>query len=119
MIVECVTTAAIIFLMAFIFLRAGRANYAVATLPLATVPVVHIVAAWCAKYFAQILATREGLVIICADLLALVSSCILYGVFVNTLSTKGSRQTYLICCGAFSLIFAFILIRGVVDTLLV
>lgn len=119
MVVECVTTAAIIILMAFIFLRAGRTNYSVATLPLATVPAFHVIATWCAKYFASLLDTRLGLVIICADLLALVISCILYGVFANTLSSKRSRKTYLICCGAFSLIFTFILIRGVVDRHLV
>ena len=116
MVVECVTTAAIILLIAFTFLRAGRTNYAVAALPLALVPAVHVLAGFCAKYFAQLLGARTGIVILCADLLALVVSCILYGVFVNAISSKRSRKTYLICCGAFSLIFTFLLIRGVVDT---
>lgn len=116
MVVECITTAAIILLIAFTFLRAGRTNYAVAVLPLALVPVVHVIADWCAKYFAQLLGARVGLIILCVDLLGLVISCILYGVFVNTISSKGSRKTYLICCGAFSVIFTFLLMRGVVDT---
>ncbi len=119
MVVECITTAAIILLIVFVFLRAGRGNYALAVLPLAIVPVVHVIVIWCARYFAQLLSTRVGLVILWVDLLALVISCILYGVFVNAISSKGSRKTYLICCGGFSLIFTFLLIRGVVDTHLI
>ena len=51
MVIECITIILIILMISFIFLRSKRENYALVTLPLISVPLLHLVGQFIIYFF--------------------------------------------------------------------
>ena len=113
MLVECICIILIICLMAVIFLRAHRKEYALTTLPLLILPLLHIFGLWLARPISgKVPLDPEG-VVIALDALALVISCTALGFFSHQISAKKPRIVYMICCCGFVTILTWVLITGI------
>lgn len=103
MVVESFAIILVILLMAFIYLRSGKKNYGLAVLPLALVPFANgsfIV-------ITDSVVPISGTLAICymiVAVLALVVSCILYGLLSKNLIGKIAQRVYLCLCGGFTVI---------------
>lgn len=115
MLVECICIILIIALMSVIFLRAHRKDFAVTTLPLLILPLLHIFSLALSKPLSGPLPLDGNGITIAIDALGLVISCTAFGFFSNRIASKRSRMGYLICCGGFVTILTWVLIS---DTLM-
>ncbi len=113
MLVECISIVMIIFLMAVVFLRAHRKDYAVTTLPLLILPLLHIFSLWVAEPISKLFPLEPAGVTVAIDATALIISCTALGVFSNRITAKRPRRIYLILCGVFVTILTWVLISNV------
>lgn len=103
MVVESISIMVIFLVMVFIFLRAGKKTYAIATAPLLLVPAFQIAANFLSK---NVSIEMETLVLI----VGLAVSLVLIGVISSILKDKKARLVYILLCGGFSTTLAIIFI---------
>ena len=114
MIVESFAIIAIIFAMAFIFLRAGKKTYAYGILPLLLLPVMQICMKYITGFLTSFLPFSAINIKVCIIFITLIVACILMGFTGSKLNKTGGRTMYLIICCLFTLVLAMIF---VLDTL--
>lgn len=112
MLVECISIVMIILLMAVVFLRAHRKDYAVTTLPLLILPLLHIFSLWAAKPISRIFPLEPAGVMVAIDATALIISCTALGFFSHRITAKKPRMVYLLFCGIFVTILTWVLISN-------
>jgi hypothetical protein len=109
MIVECLSIVAILLAIIIIFVRTGKTKYAITTLPLILVPLLHILFVIVAPDLSNALSFDKKFLIVALDITNLIISCILLGALSHKITTKRTRITYLISCGAFLVILSWVL----------
>ena len=112
MVAECFAIIIIVLAICLIYLRAGRAAYAIAVIPLAFVPAVHLLAQALSKQAQKLLPLTALEIHIAADLLAALIACLCFGIFSTRFTDKGNRRAYLITCAAFTIIFTGVLFKS-------
>lgn len=113
MLVESFAVIAVVFALAFAFLRAGKKDYATGILPLLILPVVHIFLSYIADFFSSLLHAKYNTVAVCILVLALIASCILIGLCGGRFSKKSHRTVYFIICGIFALVLSMFFILNI------
>ncbi len=113
MLVESLAVIAVVFALAFTFLRAGKKDYATGMLPLLILPAVNIFLSYIAKFFSDILNVQYNTVAICVLVLALIASCIMIGLCGGNISRKSHRTVYFIICGIFALVLSMFFILNI------
>lgn len=108
----CWATAIILGVMSLVFWRSKKNGYALAVLPMAIPPLVHMFSGILARGleltlpFASPFQTR-----IVIDLIAAIVSCVLIGIISQFIyETKKGKTIFVICCSIFIVIFSGILI---------
>lgn len=109
MITASLATIIIVLAMSFIFLRYSRRVFALAILPLITVPAFYSLATFLAGYFLKDTAVIAQ-VTACALLCAVVIAGILFGICTLMFKSKKTKTSYLMLCGGFTLAFAIVLL---------
>ena len=112
MLVECISIIMVILMVAFIFLRAHRRDYAVTTLPLLVLPLMHILSLVLATRMSGILSLNAQGITVAIDATALVISCTVLGFFSNRISSRKARNAYLVVCGTFVVILTWVFIAN-------
>ena len=112
MLVECISIVMIILLMAVVFLRAHLKDYAITTLPLLILPLLHVFSLWAAKPIAGVFPLEPAGVTVAIDATALIISCTALGFFSHRIAAKKPRMVYLLFCGAFVTILTWVLISN-------
>lgn len=112
MLVECVCIILLILLMAFVFLRAHRKEYALTTLPLVILPLMHLLSFTVAHHIAKIMPLDTNGVTVAFDATALVISCTILGVLSNKITAKRAKIAYLVVCGTFVVLLTWVLISN-------
>lgn len=107
MVVESISIIVIFLVMIFIFLRAGKKSYAIATAPLLLVPAFQIVASVLNKLIDKNVSMEMKTLIL---IVGLAVSLVLIGVISSILKDKKSRLIYILLCGGFSTTLAIIFI---------
>ena len=92
MLVECISIVMIILLMAVVFLRAHRKDYAITTLPLLILPLLHVFSLWAAKPIAGVFPLEPAGVTVAIDATALIISCTALGFFSHRIAAKKPRM---------------------------
>lgn len=118
MTVACLAVIAILLAMSYIYVRAGRKNYALAILPLMLVPVVHAGAGVAYSLLSRFLTWDFNLFAIAADVVALVAACTIFGFLSAKIETKKARMVFLIMCDGFTALFTFALVWSLIQELL-
>lgn len=108
-----IATVIIVLVMAFIFLRYYRRAFALAILPLLTVPALYVISTFVAGYFFKD-ALLIAQIISCTLLLAVVVAGILFGLCTLMFTSKKAKTSYLILCGGFTLVFALVLLLNTI-----
>ena len=110
MLVESIAILMILAVMLFLFLRAHRRDYAVATIPLMIVPFVHALV-YLAGDVLRISISSD--VRAAGDVLGLAISVALIGMICVRLKTRRSKYAYLLLCGGFSTALTMIYVFGI------
>ncbi len=113
MLVESLAIIALIFAMAFAFLRAGKKEYAYGILPLLLLPVVQIFLGYITSFFASFLPFDARSIRVCIICVTLIAACILIGLSGSRLHKKSLRTVYFVICGLFTLILAMFFILDI------
>ena len=114
MLVECVSIILIVLVMAFMFLRAKRKEYAIVTLPLLVLPLMHIVSLLVAEPLNGIFSLDASGITVAIDATALVISCMFLGFFSHRISSKKARNVYMLICGVFVVVLTWVLIANTI-----
>ncbi len=113
MAIECFVIVILIVVMSLLMLRRERKEYALSILPLVILPAVHLLSpyllGWAEAYTRL---DRQG-VLVFADAVALVVSCLLIGALAVKIEHKRARNTLVIICGLFLVVLSFILISHI------
>ena len=110
LVMESVSITVILLAVAFLFLRAKRALYAKSVLPLMIVPLAHSAGHPISYFLASFFPLDRIQVFLVVDILALIISCVLLGVFAGKFHNKTSRLVYLVSGCAFVLILSLVFI---------
>lgn len=110
MIVECVAIILVILTIGVVFLRTKRKDYALSVLPLLIVPTIHILTSdlKIAKCIALLFSTDTYIMVICIDIISLVLSCIMIGLFSQNFKSKTARHSYTIISAVFLIILVWV-----------
>ena len=111
MLMECLVIFGIISAICVIFLRTNR-NHAFQTIPLLILPGANILTYFFSNHLSQFVALDHFSVFVILNILAVVISGILAGIFSVRFETKSSQITYLIMCIVFNIVLASILIQN-------
>lgn len=112
MLVECVSIILVILMVAFIFLRARRKDYAITTLPLLVLPLMHILSLVLAEHLSGMFSLNAQEITVAIDATALVISCTVLGFFSSRIPSRKARNAYLVICGVFVVILTWVLIAN-------
>ncbi len=110
MIVDCWVIVVIILIISGVFLRSRRKDYALAVLPLAIVPLAHIVSSPVAILASKIHPWEIADIRLGFEVTALVITGILLTQFSLQIKSKVSRNAFLVLCAAFCIILELVLI---------
>lgn len=114
MYIECWVIIAILLMVAYMFMRTGRKGPALATLPLAIVPFVHILSGYPARLLSNALNLPYPYLKMSFAVLAVVISCTIFGAISRKIPAKAVRRVYLGMCIGFSLILTLVLIYNTI-----
>ena len=118
MVVECWAILLIILVMSYMYSRAGRRNFGMAVLPLTFVPFAHLVGGPLSRVLVDCTSMRfPNIVQISIDVAAMVVSCVIFGILSRSIQKKSSRMAYLLLCGGFTIVLAWVLIYNTVHPL--
>ena len=110
MLVESLAILMIFAVMAFLFLRAHRKDYAAAIAPLMIVPLVHALAGVLGEFFR--FATHTNFRAF-ADVIALTAAVAIMGMLCTSLKSRKAKYAYLLLCGGFSLALTLIFLYNI------
>lgn len=110
MLVESMAIVMIFAVMAFLFLRAHRKDYAAAVAPLMIVPFVHAVAGILGEFFP--FAAHDHFHAF-ADVIGLAAAVAIMGMLCTTLKSRKAKYVYLLACGGFSLALTLIFLYNI------
>lgn len=110
MIVDCWVIVVIILVISSVFLRTKRKDYALAVLPLAIVPLAHIVSSPVSKIIAKIYPWEFNDIRLSFEIIALVVTGIFLTQSSMKIKSKTSRNAFLILCASFCIILELVLI---------
>ncbi len=112
MLFACWAIVIILSLMAIVFLRARKKEYAVAILPLLIAPFVHIFSGILAKGADAFLPLSTGQIRIIIDLTAGLISCLLLGLASRGIPERRTRNGLFWCCAGFVVILTLVLVTN-------
>ncbi len=105
MVVESISIIIIFAVMVFLFLRAGKKTYAIATLPLIVVPLFEVISVILSEIIGRVVSTDiKSLIVI----VGLAISVVFIGLLSNTLKAKKSKVVYMALCGGFTTVLTII-----------
>ena len=113
MLVESIALIAIVFALAFAFLRAGKKDFSMGLLPLLILPGVNIFISYISKFFSKLLDIEYTITATCTILVALVATCILICTSGLRFHKKVHRTIYFLLCGLFALVLGIFFILNV------
>ncbi|MBC8547129.1 hypothetical protein H8711_09335 [Clostridiaceae bacterium NSJ-31] len=113
MLVESWVIIVLILLMAAIIFRTGRAGQAVAVLPLATVPLFHLLGIPLSHLLdGWFSGMSSDLFQVSFQVVGLVIACVLYGLLAGNMGSRKGRRVYMILCGIFSALLTIVLVNS-------
>lgn len=110
MIVECITITIIILAIFFVFLRSHKPKSALSTIPLISVPVMHILGYPISRWISAISSADVVNTHIVMDLLGLLIFFVLTIIFLKHFHSTKTKVGYFLLSGAFSIALTIILI---------
>lgn len=105
MLVEALAITIIFFVMIFIFLRAGKKEYALATAPLLAVPIFQIIANVLNQLVGKYISLEVKSLIL---IVGLAVGVILIGTMSSLLKGNRTKIAYMLTCGGFTTVLAII-----------
>ena len=106
----CWAIVIVLLCMMIIFMRARKKEYALAVLPLAMVPFVHIFSGLLGRLFSSFLPFTAAELRVCIDLAAALVSCLLLGVTSRAVPEKRNRRLLMVFCSVFIILLTWVLI---------
>lgn len=113
MLFACWSIVVVIVAIFVIFMRAHKKEYALATLPLVIVPLMHIFSAILAKLLDNVIPLQDYEIRVLLDLTAALIACLLLGVSSRPIPEKRTRTGFFICCAGFVIILTIVLIVNI------
>ncbi|MCI8497422.1 MAG: hypothetical protein HFE85_04125 [Clostridiales bacterium] len=110
MVMECWAILIVLAGMFFIFLKSKRGCYSISILPLAIVPAMHLIGRVVSRQLDPLLPVSGDILNIGIDASAVVIACILLGFTSRNIPSKRQQKIFLVCCGAFVILLAWVLI---------
>ena len=110
MVMECWAILIVLAAMFFIFLKAKKGSYSISILPLAIVPAMHLIGRVVSRHLDPYLPVDGSVLNIGIDASAVVIACILLGFTSRNIPSKRQQKVFLICCGIFVILLAWVLI---------
>ena len=114
MVIECITIILIILMISFIFLRSKRENYALVTLPLISVPLLHLVGQFINYFFIKEDQNAAVITNLSFDLLGLLIGALLLGLLVNNIPLKKAKISFVMISGIFLIALSIVLMTNLV-----
>lgn len=114
MLVECISIVVIILMIVFVFLRAGRKDYALTSLPLLVLPLMHTLSLLVSSSLIGVFSLDAGGITVAIDATALVISCMFLGLLSHRINSTKARGIYLLICGAFVVVLTWVLIANTI-----
>lgn len=115
MIIECSTIVLIIAMISFIFLRTKRVKYALVTLPLITVPLMHLLGQAAAYFLIEKNdVTVKVITILSFDILGLLVGALLLGILLHNLPVKKARISFAIVAAVFMVTLSIVLMTSLI-----
>lgn len=106
----CWAIVIVLICMMVIFMRARKKEYALAVLPLAMVPFIHIFSGILARFFSGFLPFSIAELRVFIDLGVALVSCLLLGFTTRAVPEKMNRRLLMVFCSAFIIILTWVLI---------
>lgn len=110
MLFACWAIVIVLVAMALVFLRAGKKEYALAVLPLAITPFVHIFSAVLANALDTVCSLTPVELRVVIDLTGALIACLLIGVSSRYIQGRRSRNLFSVVCSAFIIILTIVLV---------
>ncbi len=110
MLFACWAIVIVLVAMALVFLRAGKKEYALAVLPLAITPFVHIFSAVLANALDTVCSLTPVELRVVIDLTGALIACLLIGVSSRYIQGRRSRNLFSVVCSGFIIILTIVLV---------
>ncbi len=115
MVIECSTIVLIIAMISFIFLRTKREKYALVTLPLITVPIMHLLGQAIVYFLiAENDITVKIITIMSFDILGLLVGALLLGMLLHNLPVKKARISFSMVAAVFMVSLSIVLMTSLI-----
>lgn len=116
MLFACWAIVIVLLAVAFVFLRSGRKNYAVAILPLLVTPFVHIFSGIIARILVHTIPLTSANIRMIIDITAGLVSCLLLGLASRNIEDRRTRLAFFWCCAGFVIILTWVLVINTMVT---
>ena len=113
MLFACWAIVIVMALMSFVFLRAGKKEYALANLPLAMVPFVHIFSRLLADWADPFIPLTAPEIRVAIDLTVALISCLLIGITSRAIPERRTRNGFSLACTGFTVILTLVLVVNI------
>lgn len=110
MLFACWAIVIVLVAMALVFLRSGKKEYALAVLPLAITPFVHIFSAVLANALDVVFPLSPVDLRVVIDLTAALIACLLIGVSSRNIKGRRNRNLFSVVCSGFIIILTIVLV---------
>lgn len=117
MLVECLTIFGLIFVVAVMYIRAKKKNYALATVPLLVLPAANVLAYMFSGGLSALLSIDKFIAYSSINVVAVVISSCLVGLMSGKFGKKAVRGAYITMSLIFNIVLAAILIYNMFETL--
>ncbi len=107
---ECSAIFCLIFVVVIMYIRSGKRDYALATIPLLVLPMVNVLAYLLSGKLSVVLPMDKFTVYTALNIIAVIVSSCLVGVMSVKFKKKSNRMAYIIMSLIFNIILAAILI---------
>ena len=118
MLFACWAIVIVLVCMMVIFMRARKKEYALAVLPLAMVPFIHIFSGILARLFSGFLPFSIPELRVFIDLGVALVSCLLLGFSTRAIPEKANRRLLMVFCSVFIIILTWVLIFDILSQVL-
>ena len=112
-IMECGAVLVLVLAMSLICLRRHRKDYFFAITPIMIVPAAHIAGYYLSRKLAGVIPFEWWELYVFIDIMALLVACISFGFNSQRFDAVRIRRGYLVICGAFTLVFTWILVARI------
>ncbi len=115
MVIECATIVLIIAMISFIFLRTKRINYAFVTLPLLTIPLMHLLGQAIVYFVTEKLDHLINVTIILScDVLGLLVGALLLGILLHKIPAKKAQVSFAVVAAVFMVALSIVLMTSLI-----